>query len=135
MQSEETYKATQLPDSIETDITVLYHIGGYAAGKLEVYSWDSNGDKDKIVVCKYKTTLPVHVPADMAQQTIRSLQEAAKDIQAEAWKKTQEIEERIRSIQMLEFKPAKEEVQLQCEICGDYHEDGVPWSCQTGDGE
>lgn len=29
----------------------------------------------------------------------------------------------------------KECLQVHCDICGDHHEDSIPLSCQTGDGE
>ena len=100
-----TYKADEIPESITVPYTVYYVINGYSAGKLGVYTFDWNGDKDSIIICKGKVRIKIDRPDNIAQRAISYLREAIKDEQAASYKKIRALEETIDKLSLLEYKP------------------------------
>jgi len=98
------YNITEIPESIEVLCTIYLKISGYDTGKIGVYCFDWDGDKDSIVLCKPKITFPIAVPTDIRATAISSLREAIKSVQAEAFKQIQEIQERIDGLLQIEYK-------------------------------
>lgn len=99
------YHPKEIPSSLAMPITVWYKIGGYDVGEIGAYSFDYNGDKDTIVLAKQLVDLDLNITQDIQQLAVDSLREAIKDVQAEAFKKISQIQQRIDALTQITYQP------------------------------
>lgn len=103
-----SYEPKDVPDMLEIPVVLTYCIGGgYGVGRFSVHV--SNvyaGDKDNIVVAKTTTVVIIDKSTDIRQTALDSLNNTLKEIQAKAWKETEEVKARIEQLTLLEYKPS-----------------------------
>lgn len=103
------YEPEALPDAIAFPLVVTYCISGYAQGRVScLTSYDHAGDKDNIVIVRTTCTIQLDKSKNIRQVALDSLHETLKEIQAKAWKETQEVQARIDKLLQLEYQPSKE---------------------------
>lgn len=103
-----SYEPKDVPDMLEIPVVLTYCIGGgYGVGRFSVHvSNDYAGDKDNIVVAKTTTVVIIDKSTDIRQKALDSLNNTLKEIQAKAWKETEEVKARIEQLTLLEYKPS-----------------------------
>lgn len=104
-----TYEPKDVPDMLEIPIVLTYCIGGsYGVGRFSgTVSDDYAGDKDNIVVAKTTTVVIIDKSTDIRQKALDSLNNTLKEIQARAWKETEEVKKRIEQLTLIEYKPKR----------------------------
>lgn len=103
-----SYEPKDIPDMLEIPVVLTYCIGGgYGVGRFSVHvSNDYAGDKDNIVVAKTTTVVIIDKSTDIRQTALDSLNNTLKEIQAKAWKETEEVKARIEQLTLIEYKPS-----------------------------
>lgn len=103
-----TYEPKDVPDMLEIPVVLTYCIGGsYGVGRFSgTVSDDYAGDKDNIVVAKTTTVVIIDKSTDIRQKALDSLNNTLKEIQAKAWKETEEVKKRIEQLTLIEYKPS-----------------------------
>lgn len=102
----EKYTPDMIPSKVEATIYTHYRINGYAAGELVNYDFDATGE-DYIVVAKTPIAIKINKSDDIREEVIKTLEAEKEKCEAEHYKKMQELENKIQSLQRLEYKPSK----------------------------
>ena len=106
----EKYAPNELPSEVTRKLYTCYSISGWRMGEISIWDCNMTGE-DYVLLAETEVTISIPEQGNLKSKVVEALEEEKKKLQAEHFVKMQELQEKIDSLLMLEYKPIEEEVE------------------------